>query len=244
MNTLLIAMLLVAAPQDALKEASERYARNDAAGAADAYETAIKEGADNADAWFNLGTAALRSGDVGRAVWALMEARARAPWDEDVLYNLELARRENQDTVGGAEEPAWLSLMRFIPRAPLQWLTWALLLTLCVMMAARGVLGTSRRLERVSFRVGLLTVLLGLLTVAVETTAGAPTAVVSAREAVVRSTERSDGPEAFRVHSGLVVRLAGSPRGGLVRVRLANGLEGFLEENALRRVQGPPAWSR
>lgn len=244
MKALVLAFLVVTASQDALKEAGERYARGDALGAADAYETAIKDGADNADAYFNLGTAALRGGDVGRAVWALMEARARAPWDEDILYNLELARRENQDTVGGEEESAWLSAMRFIPRAPLQWITYALFLVFCAMLLARGVVGAKRPLERATVRVGLFAVVLVLLTISVESTAGAPTGIVRAREAVVRSTERSDGPEAFRVHAGLVVRLVGTPRGGLVRIRLANGLEGFLDEESVRRVMGPPVLGR
>lgn len=236
---LALSLLLLASPQDALKEAGERYARGDAAGAADAYETAVKQGADNAEVYFNLGTAALRAGDVGRAVWALMEARARSPWDEDVHFNLALARKENQDTLVGNEDPAWLEAMLLVPRVPLGWFSLGLFVLCCVLLTIRGVVGPRERLRRWTGRLVWVTVLMGLLTVVVEATAGAPTAVVVAKEAVARNTGRKDAPEAFRVHAGLPVRPMDAPRDGLVRIRLSNGLEGFVEETAIRYVGGP-----
>ena len=78
--------------------------------------------------------------------------------------------------------------------------------------------------------------LLGGLLLFVEATAGAPVAVVMPKEAVVRSAERPDAPEAFRVHAGLSVRPVGKVKNGMVRVRLANGLDGWLEQDAVRRV--------
>ncbi|MEW5853410.1 MAG: hypothetical protein AB2A00_31835 [Myxococcota bacterium] len=238
---LCITLVLAGSAEDALKEASERYARGDAAGAADAYESAVAQGADGVDVYFNLGTAALRAGDVGRAVWALMEARARDPWDDDVRFNLELARKENPDTLVGSEEPAWMSALLLIPRAPLGWAAFALFVAFCALLTLRGLLGPSRAVERAARWTGALTFLLGALVLVVESTVGAPAAVVVSKEAVVRSTERVDGPEAFRVHAGLPVRPMAPARGGLVRIRLANGLEGYAPEEAIRVVGGPPS---
>lgn len=235
LSPLLLAVAL-AGPQDALKEAADRYARGDAAGAAQAYETAIAAGADSADVFFNLGTCALRAGDLGRAVWALQEARRRDPWDEDVRFNLELAVKENPDTLVGAAEPPWLSAASVVPRAALQWLTLLVFLLLCGLLTARGVMGRSSALERASVRVGLVLLLLGSLLLFVESTAGAPLAVVLPKEASVRSAERVDAPEAFRVHAGLTVRPVGKPKNGMVRIRLANGLDGWVEQDAVRRV--------
>lgn len=239
MTPLLLALFLAASPQDALQEAAERYARGDAAGAAQAYQTAVDEGVDSADVWFNLGTSALKAKDVGRAVWALWEARIRAPWDEDVRFNLEMARKENQDTLVGLDDPFWLSLAHHVPRAALQWLALFAWLFLCSLFFAQGVLGPRPWVLRLTRASGVATVLIFLGTAAVELSAGAPVAVVQGREAVVRSTARVDGPEAFRVHAGLVVRPLGAPTAGIVRVRLGNGLEGYVEESAVRLVRGP-----
>jgi hypothetical protein len=240
-NTALLfaALLHALSAQDALREAAERYARGDAAGAADAYEVAVIDGADNADVFFNLGTSALRAGDIGRAVWALSEARVRAPWDEDVLFNLDLAKRQNPDTVVGHQEPAWHWALALVPRAILQWVAAAAFLLTCLLLGLRGALGSLAWVEQWALRAGAATLALGSLVVVAEWTAGAPTAVVTERETVVRSTERADGPEAFRVHAGLPVRPMAEPRSGLVRIRLANGLEGYAEEAALRWVGGP-----
>ena len=228
--------LALAGPQDALKEAADRYAHGDAAGASQAYETAVAAGADSADVFFNLGTCALRAGDLGRAVWALQEARRRDPWDEDIQFNLALAVKENPDALVGASEPPWMSAALVMPRAGVQWLCYVVFLLWCGMLTVRGFKGRSRGLERGVVRVGLLLLLLGGLLLFVEATAGAPVAVVMPKEAVVRSAERQDAPEAFRVHAGLSVRPVGKVKNGMVRVRLANGLDGWLEQDAVRRV--------
>jgi hypothetical protein len=236
----LLCLALAGGVPETLQEAGERLARGDAVGAAQAYHAAIRGGVDSADAYYNLGTAALRGGDTGLAVWALMEARARAPWDSDVRFNLALARKANTDTVVGSDDPWWLEVLLAVPRAPVGWLAWLAFLVACGMLVARGVAGPSGPLGRaVAGSLVAAAALVGLCVV-VELTAGAPTGVVVVPEAVARGTERRLGPEAFRVHAGLVVRLAAEPRGEVVKIRLSNGLEGYVEATSVRQVKGPP----
>ncbi|MBI5495852.1 MAG: hypothetical protein HY904_12580 [Deltaproteobacteria bacterium] len=236
--TLAVALAVVtpASAQDALREAAERWGRGDAAGASEAYETAALQGADGPDVYFNLGTAALRAGDVGRATWALLTARRLAPWDDDIAFNLELARRENADSVAGGAEPAWLPWALRLPRAPLQWLAYGLFLAFCALLFVRGLRGPVEGLAAWVVRTGLGALFAAVTAGAVEVTAGAPQAVVVVREATVRSADRADGPEAFRVHAGLTVRPMAKPRAGMMRIRLANGLDGWVEQAAVRVV--------
>lgn len=233
-------VLAAANPQVALDEAAERFQHGDPAGAADAYEAALGQGAQSADVYYNLGTAALRAGDVGRAVWALHEARLRAPWDGDVRFNLKLALEANTDTVVGTDEPAWEAALSAVPRVPLQYLAVGLLWVFTVLLVAWGIRRV-RVLALWTMRAGGAALLAALVLMAVELTVGAPKAVVVQPEALVRSTDRADGPEAFRVHAGLVVNPQPGTEtpDGMVRIRLENGLEGYVAQPALRAVGGP-----
>jgi hypothetical protein len=79
-------------PQTAFRAANEAYARGETAAAIAGYE-AVAAATAHPDAYFNLGTALARDGQLGRAIWALEEARARAPSDDDVAHNLEAVRQ-------------------------------------------------------------------------------------------------------------------------------------------------------
>lgn len=231
----LCAVLLAGAPE-ALKEASDRFSHGDAAGAAQAYETALSQGAVNEDVYFNLGTTALRAGDLGRAVWALSMARRLTPTHPDVLFNLDLAQKANPDTLVGLQEPALVAALLWVPRAPVQGVAYVLWLSFCVFLFLRGVTGPRRILERALVRLGLVAVLVGAFALTVELTAGAPLGVIMPKEVTVRSTPESNGPEAFKIHAGLGVRPMEVSASGMLRIRLANGLEGYVEDAAVRRV--------
>lgn len=80
-------------PQAGFQAANEAAARGDHATAIAGYE-AVLAAAPHPDVYFNLGTTLAQTGDLGRAVWALEEARARAPSDDDVVHNLEAVRQQ------------------------------------------------------------------------------------------------------------------------------------------------------
>jgi len=60
---------------------------------ADEWRRAIDAGADGPAAWFNLGNALLRAGEVGDAIVAYRRAERLDPTDDDVAANLAEARR-------------------------------------------------------------------------------------------------------------------------------------------------------
>ena len=60
---------------------------------ADAWRRAIDAGADGSAAWFNLGNALLRAGEVGDAILAYRRAERLDPADDDIAANLAEARR-------------------------------------------------------------------------------------------------------------------------------------------------------
>ncbi|MBN2362128.1 MAG: hypothetical protein JXR83_21935 [Deltaproteobacteria bacterium] len=227
----------------ALGEAEALVGRGDFVGASRAYRTALDAGARNAGVLYGLGTAALKSGDVGTAVWALERASRLAPGDEDVRFNLERALERVAGELGGAAR-----LPR--PGAPLllltlrrwQWLTLGLLALALVSALVAVARPRWRRARR-----GLVLATTAAWAAALASAIGGygrwrlaergdavivHPAAVSAREA--------PGPRAavaFALEPGHRIR-AIAQRDGHLRLRLNNGLEGWVESGAVAMVEG------
>lgn len=75
-------------PNQISEEAYKAFSRSEWAAAVGGYEKLAATGAADPGLYYNLGTAYARSGDPGRAAWALLLARRMAPRDGDIRANL------------------------------------------------------------------------------------------------------------------------------------------------------------
>jgi len=218
--------------------AADLYLGGDFEGAARAWEALAAEGLTSPALHLDLGNARLRAGRRGAAIASYLRALRLDPGDPDAAHNLELARAANVDRLVGAGGPSLLA--RVAARTPdlaaaagfavPWWLLWAAL-------AARLV--TSRRarawLAGAASLAALLSVVGGAVLLARDAGRREPAAVVTAPETGVR-----EGPEeALRptttLHEGTELRVL-EVRGPAVRVRLANGLEGWVMARDLEAV--------
>jgi len=90
-------------PADLLQQARAAYDRGAYAEASTDYRQLLAQGLNRAEVYYNLGNAEFKAGHLGRAIAAYRQALKRAPGDEDVLFNLEYARRfvqQPQDQTG------------------------------------------------------------------------------------------------------------------------------------------------
>lgn len=233
----LLTLALALAPQPAepppparFEAANRAYLAGELQEAARGYQELLVDGWESPALHVNLGNARYRLGQRGLAVASYARALRLDPGDGDARANLDLARRENVDQVLGAE--ARPLLLRAVDRVPDGWalglfgLAWvALWGGLAGRRIARG--GWQRGLGALAFGAALLTVASGGLLAGKAASRGVPTAVVIAPVAQVR-----EGPEralaaAFELHEGTEVRVL-EVREGAVRVRLGNGLEGWI----------------
>jgi len=99
----LAAAVAVATPASAQDEivqrGNEAYQQGDYRAAIDAYEAVIEAGFVSAGLEYNLGNAYFKVGALGPAILHWERARRRAPGDEDIRANLELARSLTVDAV-------------------------------------------------------------------------------------------------------------------------------------------------
>lgn len=87
------ALILAGYPQDAeavFKAANEAYRANDFERAATLYHEIETSGVISADLFYNLGTTYAQLGKTGEAVAYLEKARRMAPYDKDIVANLEM----------------------------------------------------------------------------------------------------------------------------------------------------------
>ena len=78
-------------------QAGELYGSGDYSGAAAIYRKLYEEGYRSGDLLYNAGNAFFRSGDNASAILFYERAKLRAPADEDIEYNLQIARSRVTD---------------------------------------------------------------------------------------------------------------------------------------------------
>ncbi len=241
----LLAVALLAAapappppPAERFEAANRAYLAGDLDGASRAYLALLADGWESTALHVNLGNARYRMGRRGLAVASWSRALRLDPGDADARANLELARGQNVDDVVGAE--ARPLLVRAVDRVPdgaaaaafaLAWLAlWAALAGRT--FAGPGLRG---RLASLAVAAAVLVVLSGGLLVGKAAARGTTTAVVITPTAAVREGLEPALEPLFELHEGTEVRVL-EVRDGAVRVRLGNGMEGWVSAGDIEPV--------
>lgn len=226
-----------AAPADPaarFEAAGQAYLSGDFEAAAGGYQRLLDEGWESAPLHANLGNAQLRLGRRGLAVASYARALRVDPGDGDARANLALAQAENVDRVlGGASPPLLARAVARLPSGPATAAFAVPWLALWLALAARRLLPRARRL------LGALALAAAMGVIVAGGALAARAAQLGAAEAVVVApvTPAREGPDpvlkpAFELHEGTIVRVL-EVRGPAARVRLANGLEGWIAADAL-----------
>jgi tetratricopeptide (TPR) repeat protein len=208
------------------------------------YEALVSAGVVHEDLFYNLGNAYFRSGKIGAAIFNYERALRIDPSMTDARYNMEVAREvvaeRVVDRLKGAEtEPWWVRLATFfsisqltIGLIALDLLFFALLIA--VRFLATGFLRTALIASSGFALVALLGTFLllrGHIYVLEEVHQG----IVVADQVVIREGSDARSAEKGKLHPGVRVSLHGRDAGWL-RIRLANGMEGWVPESAIGKL--------
>jgi tetratricopeptide (TPR) repeat protein len=236
LSRLILLSVIALAPASLYNQGNQLYARKDYAGAARAYQQALKAGP-SADVCYNLGNALFKSGRIGPAIVQYRRAYYLQPRDADIGRNLSFARSYRVDkvlTVPGPiagvvdetfhllsrREAALLAAVSFLLAA----------LSLSVWIVRRGtvfVFGTA---------VLATIALFGLITQWVWAgEVSAQPAVVVAPEVNVLSGPGEEFKQILLLHDGTEVRIR-ERRGDYLLVQLSGGSGGWIRSEAVERV--------
>ena len=246
---IVVLALLLAQPAGAqlFADANAAYLSGDVARAIASYEALIAQGVVSPELETNLGAAYLRQGKRGLAALHLERALFLDPGDDDARADLIEVRRGNVDKLEGeSDEAGGETLARLL--APLPGSAAAVLLV-ALWCAGWALLGVRQLAPSARF-LGLACALcFALSAVAALVTWGSAEgrrmamqrAVVVAQSASAREGPAEKSVSHFEVHEGTTVRLE-DEEGPFRRVKLANGLTGWVGASALELVV-PPGWA-
>jgi tetratricopeptide (TPR) repeat protein len=235
----------ITASKDAMyRRANESYMSGRYQEAVDTYEQVVALGVHSEDLYYNLANAYLKAGKLGPAMYNYERALELDPGQDDVQWNLkaarEVARKIGEDRLVGAEGvPFW---QRIVTPYTISLLGW---IFLGLYLAVFGALIALRFIPQGFLRVG---VWVGFAFLSVGALIGG--AMLGARLYLATRVEQAivlpdqaqvkEGPDqhyttSFTVHAGLRVRVTEKDQ-DWVRVRLSNGLEGWLRERDIGRL--------
>jgi len=233
-----------AARDAAFRRGNEAYFRGKYPAAIEAYEQVVALGVRSIDLYYNLGNAFLKSGQLGPAIYNYERALEQQADAEDVLYNLatarEAAKKLGEDRLVGIEAmPAWQRLVKPVSLSLVTWLFVGFYLGLFALLVAL-------RYSQSGFLRVVLITLLGFVALFALTSGavlgGKLYLEERVKEVIVLPNQLpvKEGPDVnfttlFTVHAGLKARLVERDQDWL-RIRLANGLEGWVRDRDIGRL--------
>jgi tetratricopeptide (TPR) repeat protein len=217
-------------PGSRAEAAGARYLAGDYDEAARAWRALVDQGWESVGLHLDLGNALLRLGFRGRAIASYQRALDLDPGDADVQANLELARAQNVDRlVGEAQPPLHARVMARTSDAAalalfgVPWSAFWLLLWLRSRSSRSARLG----LGPAALLAALVACGGGALLAGKAVDRRTPSAVVIVPSSPVREGPSRTLKAAFELHEGTTVRVL-EAQGDVARVRLLNGLEGWV----------------
>jgi tetratricopeptide (TPR) repeat protein len=239
LTRVMLLFLLTATPAGLYNLGNHLYARRDYAGAARAYEQALRGGA-NAEVCYNLGNALFKSGRIGAAIVQYRRAWYLRPRDPDIDRNLSFARNYRVDkllVVPGPLNHAVERACHLLSRREAVVLAAALLLLAALALAAWVV----RRWMPLAIGAALLAFLALFCLVNQWVWTGevsAQPAVVVAPEVAALSGPGGESRQILLLHDGTEVSIR-ERRGGFLLVQLPGGSGGWVPAEAVERVYPP-----
>ncbi|HWR74671.1 MAG TPA: hypothetical protein VN276_03480, partial [Bacteroidales bacterium] len=156
-------------PEERYAQAGQLYSSGDYSGAAAVYRKLYDDGYRSEDMLYNAGNAFFKSGDNASAILFYERARLIAPADEDINYNLQIARSRVTDKFETVPELFFVRWFNFLSLlAPTNtWAVTALLLFIASLLFAVIFLTKARASGRLmSFWLSLAALILSVLLIA------------------------------------------------------------------------------
>ena len=242
---LLLVTLLLPLTANAITKADgdNEYSRGNYQQAIRDYEELLKQ-TKSADLYYNLGNAYYRTDNITRAVLAYERALLLSPGDDDIRFNLQMARSKTIDKITPRSEMFFVTWYRALVNITSVdgWADIALLSIIVALILALVYLFASRMLFRkIGFFGGVAMLTLFLLcnlfawhqhAILTERTG----AIIVSSSATLKATPTQQAKDNGVLHEGTRVDIIDDTMRDWKCVRLADGREGWLQSNKIEKI--------
>ncbi len=246
-NLLLLALTFTlfsfASENDVFKIGNDAYLKNNFETAISSYQQLIKEGYQSSELYFNLGNAYYKTDSIANAILYYEKAKKISPTDEDVIANLKLANLKTIDKTEAKEQLIFKSWWdNFVSSKSSD--AWGILSIVSMFVAFAALivfrLSTSSVGKQIFFACFCLALLTSLsffflaeTNHALKNASGQ--AILFNSSATIKSAPTENSKDLFIIHEGAKVNII-EKNNTWFRIRLENGNEGWLQENAVRII--------
>ena len=231
------------AVSDSLNTANQLYNSAKYQDAIRKYQYVLAQGFESVEIYYNLGNAFYKSGNSTFAILNYERAKKLAPNDEDIRYNLDLARTQIVDNIVTIPDPGFLRWWKqLINSQSISFWGTLSLITFFAFLSSFGLFLLSRsfRIKRLAFWISVATVSISAITFGFGSHLTSQlinhnTAVITERSVRVKASPSETGTELFIVHEGVTVQLI-DKLGEWLNISLPDGNKGWIKESAMVRI--------
>lgn len=237
------ALLSKASENDVFKIGNDAYLKNNFEAAITSYNQLIQEGYQSSELYFNLGNAYYKTDSIANAILYYEKAKKLAPTDEDVISNLKLANLKTIDKTEAREQLIFKSWWdNFVTSKSADAWGGLSIISLFIAFAFLIVFRMStssvrKQMMFISFSV-LLVLSMSFFFLAQSNQhrkSENGQAILFNSSATIKSAPTESSKDLFIIHEGAKVNII-EKENAWYRIRLDNGNEGWLKENAVRVI--------
>ncbi|NLE36049.1 MAG: hypothetical protein GX622_13180 [Bacteroidales bacterium] len=230
-------------PEERFNRAGELYGSGDYSGASAIYRQLYDEGYRSEDLLFNAGNAFFKAGENAAAILFYERARLLAPADEDIDYNLQIARSRITDrfeTVPQLFFVKWFDFLSLLATTNV-WAGAALITFIAALVLVLIFLTKSRARGRLlSFWLFLAALVLSafMILLAIRNNSlvnNSNRAVITCSIVTGRSAPGETGNELFVLHSGTTVTIE-QELGAFREIKLPDGNKGWIRSDCMEKI--------
>lgn len=243
--TIMFAALSLAVSAQTDKVAADSaYVKGDYKAAIEIYESLAANNGESADVYYNLGNAYYKSENIAKAVLNYERAILLNPDDEDIRFNLELARSKTVDKVAPEYKFFLMEWLEGIINL-LSISAWSVLAVVSFVVMLLTLLlflfGKSVSTKKTGFIIALFSL---FITIFANLSAlhryhyltERNDAVIMEPSVTAKSTPSNSGTELFVIHEGRKVKISDDSMREWTEIELEDGNKGWIPSSSLERI--------
>lgn len=230
-------------PSSLLDSANQSYTEGKYTEAIDFYKQVLNSGIEAPGIYYNLGNAYYKSNQLAPAILNYEKALLRDPGNDDIQYNLQLARSQITDKIEKIPDffltqwiRQWKNLFSSDRWAMISMIAFILFLVLFSVYLYSNRLG----LKKAGFWISLLAVAIAIASFVFafrqkQDIVDSGQAIVFSPKVTVKSSPAQSGTELFVIHEGTKVFIQ-DEMGEWYEIRLSDGSQGWLRKSSVEPI--------